>query len=67
MYTITTTNSRVASFVFEFAVLVRARGTPSGWSLFETYTQEMTEYAASYHAWMSSRLTGRLVVYKKKP
>jgi hypothetical protein len=63
----TTTISPAASFVYEFSVLVRDRRAESGWSLFETYAQEMTEYDASYHAWIKQRLTGRLVVYKKKP
>jgi hypothetical protein len=67
METTTNTISPAASFVYEFAVLVRDRGAQSGWSLFETYTQQMTEFDASYHAWRKQGLTGRLVVYKKKP
>jgi hypothetical protein len=66
MYTITTTNSPARTFVYEFAAIARDGRAESGWALIETYTQEMTEYAASYHAWVSSRLTGRLIVYKKK-
>jgi hypothetical protein len=67
METTTNTISPAASFVYEFSVLVRDRRAASGWSLFETYTQQMTEYHATYHAWMKQRLTGRLVIYKKKP